>query len=48
MPKRAPSHTAPLRFYEREWLDLCIKLRSSGLPPAAIRRYAELVRRARQ
>jgi DNA-binding transcriptional MerR regulator len=27
-----------------EWLDLCIKLRSSGMPLAAIRRYAELVR----
>lgn len=27
-----------------EWLDLCIKLRSSGMPVAAIRRYAELVR----
>ena len=26
-----------------EWLDLCIKLRSSGMPLAAIRRYAELV-----
>ncbi|HTX81197.1 MAG TPA: MerR family transcriptional regulator [Streptosporangiaceae bacterium] len=27
-----------------EWLDLCIKLRSSGMPLAAIGRYAELVR----
>ena len=27
-----------------EWLDLCIKLRSSGMPLAAIRRYAGLVR----
>jgi DNA-binding transcriptional MerR regulator len=27
-----------------EWLDLCIKLRSSGMPVAAIRRYTELVR----
>ena len=27
-----------------EWLDLCIKLRSSGMPLTAIRRYAELVR----
>jgi DNA-binding transcriptional MerR regulator len=26
-----------------EWLDLCIKLRSSGMPLAGIRRYAELV-----
>jgi len=27
-----------------EWLDLCVKLRSSGMPLAAIRGYAELVR----
>jgi DNA-binding transcriptional MerR regulator len=27
-----------------EWLDLCVKLRSSAMPLAAIRRYAELVR----
>jgi DNA-binding transcriptional MerR regulator len=27
-----------------EWLELCIKLRSSGMPLTAIRRYAELVR----
>jgi len=27
-----------------EWLDLCIKFRSSGMPLAAIRRYTELVR----
>jgi len=27
-----------------EWLDLCIKLRSSGMPLADIRRYAGLVR----
>jgi DNA-binding transcriptional MerR regulator len=27
-----------------EWLDLCIKLRASGMPLAAIRRYAELVK----
>jgi DNA-binding transcriptional MerR regulator len=27
-----------------EWLDLCIKLRCSGMPLAAIRRYTELVR----
>ena len=26
-----------------EWLELCIKLRSSGMPLAGIRRYAELV-----
>ena len=26
-----------------EWLDLCIKLRSSGMPLAGIRRYTELV-----
>lgn len=27
-----------------EWLEFCIKLRSSSMPLAAIRRYAELVR----
>jgi DNA-binding transcriptional MerR regulator len=32
------------RELDLEWLDLCIKLRSSGMPLAAIRRYAELVR----
>jgi DNA-binding transcriptional MerR regulator len=28
-----------------EWLELCVKLRSSGMPLTAIRQYAELVRR---
>jgi DNA-binding transcriptional MerR regulator len=32
------------RERDLEWLDLCIKLRSSCMPLAAIRRYAELVR----
>jgi DNA-binding transcriptional MerR regulator len=32
------------RARDLEWLDLCIKLRSSGMPLAAIRRYTELVR----
>lgn len=27
-----------------EWLELCVKLRSSGMPIASIRRYTELVR----
>jgi DNA-binding transcriptional MerR regulator len=27
-----------------EWLDICIKLRASGMPLTAIRRYADLVR----
>ena len=33
-------------YRERDlaWLDMCVKLRSSGMPLAAIRRYAELVR----
>ena len=30
--------------HDLEWLELCIKLRSSGMPLAAIRRYTELVR----
>jgi DNA-binding transcriptional MerR regulator len=35
------------RFYSEddvEWLELCVKLRSSGMPIASIRRYTELVR----
>ncbi|OMF59014.1 MerR family transcriptional regulator [Paenibacillus rhizosphaerae] len=28
-----------------EWLDICIKLRASGMPLAQIKRFAELVRR---
>lgn len=32
------------RERDLEWLDLCVKLRSSGMPLAAIRRYTELVR----
>jgi DNA-binding transcriptional MerR regulator len=33
-------------YRERDlaWLEMCIKLRSSGMPLAAVRRYAELVR----
>ncbi|HEY3004755.1 MAG TPA: MerR family DNA-binding protein [Kribbellaceae bacterium] len=27
-----------------EWLDICVRLRSSGMPVAEIRRYAGLVR----
>lgn len=27
-----------------EWIDICVKLRSSGMPLATIRRFAELVR----
>jgi DNA-binding transcriptional MerR regulator len=30
--------------WDVEWLELCIKLRESGMPLIAIRRYAELVR----
>ena len=30
--------------WDLEWLELCIRLRESGMPLAAIRRYAELVR----
>jgi DNA-binding transcriptional MerR regulator len=41
--RTADGHRA-YRERDLEWLDLCIKLRSSGMPLAAIRRYAELVR----
>ena len=30
--------------WDLEWLELCIRLRESGMPITAIRRYAELVR----
>jgi DNA-binding transcriptional MerR regulator len=30
--------------WDLEWLELCVKLRGSGMPVTAIRRYAELVR----
>jgi DNA-binding transcriptional MerR regulator len=30
--------------WDVEWLELCIKLRESGMPLVAIRRYTELVR----
>ena len=42
--QRGPDGRRAYSDQDLEWLDLCIKLRSSGLPLAAIRRYAELVR----
>lgn len=30
--------------HDVEWLDICVKLRASGMPLPSIRRYAELVR----
>lgn len=42
----APVRAAGRRRYtewDLEWLDLCLKLRSSGMPLSAIRRYTELV-----
>jgi DNA-binding transcriptional MerR regulator len=30
--------------WDLEWLDVCVKLRASGMPLTAIRRYASLVR----
>jgi DNA-binding transcriptional MerR regulator len=47
-----PVHREPggRRLYSEwdlEWLELCIKLRSSGMPVTAIRRYTELVRQGR-
>lgn len=43
-----PARTADgCRTYSEDdldWLELCVKLRSSGMPLAGIRRYAELVR----
>jgi DNA-binding transcriptional MerR regulator len=42
--QRTPDGRRTYHEDDLEWLDLCIKLRSSGMPLAAIRRYAELVR----
>jgi DNA-binding transcriptional MerR regulator len=42
--QRGPDGRRGYSEQDLEWLDLCIKLRSSGMPLAAIRRYAELVR----
>ena len=42
--QRTPGGRRTYHEDDLEWLDLCIKLRSSGMPLAAIRRYAELVR----
>jgi DNA-binding transcriptional MerR regulator len=41
---RAAGGRRAYREEDLEWLNLCIKLRSSGMPLTAIRRYAELVR----
>lgn len=30
--------------WDLEWLEVCVKLRASGMPLTAIRRYADLVR----
>jgi DNA-binding transcriptional MerR regulator len=42
--RRGPDGRRRYSEHGLEWLDLCIKLRASGMPLAAIRRYAELVR----
>src|SRR5690349_21418644 len=41
---RAPGGRRVYSEWDLEWLELCIKLRESGMPITAIRRYAELVR----
>jgi DNA-binding transcriptional MerR regulator len=43
--QRGPDGRRAYSESDLEWLDLCIKLRSSGMPLADIRRYTELVRR---
>lgn len=40
---RGPDGRRRYRTADLEWLEVCIKLRSSGMPLRAIRRYAELV-----
>ncbi len=42
--QRTPDGRRAYTEDDLEWLDLCIKLRSSGMPLAAIRGYTELVR----
>ncbi len=42
--QRGPDGNRAYTEDDLEWLDLCIKLRSSGMPLSAIRSYAELVR----
>jgi len=42
--QRSPDGRRAYSEQDLEWLDLCIKLRSSAMPLAAIRHYAELVR----
>ena len=42
--RRGPDGRRAYGDDDLEWLELCVKLRSSGMPLAAIRRYAELVR----
>jgi DNA-binding transcriptional MerR regulator len=41
---RAPGGRRVYSEWDLEWLELCIRLRESGMPITAIRRYAELVR----
>lgn len=42
--QRGPDGRRAYSEEDLEWLELCLKLRSSGMPLAAIRRYAGLVR----
>jgi DNA-binding transcriptional MerR regulator len=42
--QRTPDGHRAYSELDLEWLDLCVKFRSSGMPLAAIRRYTELVR----
>jgi DNA-binding transcriptional MerR regulator len=42
--RRGPEGRRAYSDSDLDWLDLCIKLRSSGMPLADIRRYTQLVR----
>jgi DNA-binding transcriptional MerR regulator len=42
--QRTPDGRRTYSELDLEWLDLCVRFRSSGMPLAAIRRYTELVR----
>ena len=42
--RRGPNGRRVYGEDDLEWLDICIRLRSSGMPLSAIRAYADLVR----
>jgi DNA-binding transcriptional MerR regulator len=43
-PRRAADGRRSYSEDDLDWLELCVKLRSSGMPIASIRRYTDLIR----